>query len=509
MVCQWMKRGAVTGLGLLLFAGLALLEENWRAKRDWVLYQNRQRAAGILLDWKSLVPATVRDEENFAATPLLAHLHEYRYTSSDTVRGAIEYADTNTQSRIRELFWWGECLGDTTAWQQCKRADLNSWWEEIRATDADQGRANPSMRSGLSDRLQGALAGQGKTTPEADLRFLIQQDHTALEELRMAARRPHAHFQTHFEEGDDALCPELTFLMRAGQAFETTSLLALRGGDVAGGFEDAMTCFALAKACCDHRLRVALLNLTLQPVWEGLAQRQWQDEHLAAFQSVCAEIDLVAESHRNLHRRRVLTLTTLDLARRDRTRVLPLEGDMRISHLEWLPEAWFYRVQLALCRLYDESCLPVFDQTKGRIDLKRASAATVALHEWRRHRSPYQYFASWMVPDLEECAESAARAQTTVHLAATACALERYYRATGAYPSNFDALVPAFMRSVPRDVIDNQPLRYRRTDDGRFALYSVALDGKDDGGFIQPTEGAGRRLGDWVWGYTVEAGRQP
>lgn len=505
MGCQWLKRGVVTGLGLLLFAGLALLEENWRAKRDWVGYQNRQRIAGIRFDWESLVPPKVRDEENFAATPLLAHLHDYRYTSPDTVLGGIAYADTNTQTRIRELFWWGECLGDTTAWQRCKRADLSSWWEKVRASDANQGRTSLDMRGGLRARIEGALAGQRRTTPEEDLRFIIEQDHAALEEIRMAARRPHAHFQTHFEEGDDVLCPEWRFLSRAGQAFETTSLLALRGGDVAGGFEDAMTCLALSKACSGHRLQAALLNLALQPVWEGLAQRQWQDEHLTAFQSACSEIDLIGESYRELHRRRVLTLTTLDLARRDRTRFLPLEGDMRTPHLEWLPEAWFYRVQLALCRLYDESCLPVFDQAKGWIDLRHARTATAVLHESRYNRSPYQYFASWMIPDLDEWVEVTARAQTAARLAATACALERYYRVTGAYPSNIDALVPLFMRSVPRDVIDNQPFRYRRTDDGRFALYSVALDGADDGG-LAPSPGAGRRQQvDWVWRYANPA----
>ncbi len=44
-----------------------------------------------------------------------------------------------------------------------------------------------------------------------------------------------------------------------------------------------------------------------------------------------------------------------------------------------------------------------------------------------------------------------------------------------------------------------EPYIYRRTTDGRFQLYSVGWDEKDDGGV------AGKALfdekGDWVWEY--------
>ena len=44
-------------------------------------------------------------------------------------------------------------------------------------------------------------------------------------------------------------------------------------------------------------------------------------------------------------------------------------------------------------------------------------------------------------------------------------------------------------------------LRYRLKDDGRFLLYSVGCDGKDDGGKIVLKENGNIDLtrGDWVW----------
>ena len=45
------------------------------------------------------------------------------------------------------------------------------------------------------------------------------------------------------------------------------------------------------------------------------------------------------------------------------------------------------------------------------------------------------------------------------------------------------------------DIIDGEPLKYHRTADGRFVLYSVGWNGKDDGGV------AGKSIeeSDWVW----------
>ena len=94
--------------------------------------------------------------------------------------------------------------------------------------------------------------------------------------------------------------------------------------------------------------------------------------------------------------------------------------------------------------------------------------------------------------------------QASVDMARMACALERYRLAHGEYPEKLDALEPQFIDKLPHDIINDQPLHYRRTDNGQFLLYSVGLNKKDDGGVVGLNEN-GRSVnistGDWVWQY--------
>lgn len=76
----------------------------------------------------------------------------------------------------------------------------------------------------------------------------------------------------------------------------------------------------------------------------------------------------------------------------------------------------------------------------------------------------------------------AMQAEATRRIVITAIALKRYQLKHGDYPSSLADLVPQFLSSVPRDPVDGQPLRYRRMADGRFLLYSIGENGKDDGG---------------------------
>jgi hypothetical protein len=73
------------------------------------------------------------------------------------------------------------------------------------------------------------------------------------------------------------------------------------------------------------------------------------------------------------------------------------------------------------------------------------------------------------------------RTQTELRCAVAAVAAERYRRARGSWPDSPAALVPDYLRAVPLDPFDGQPLRYRKLDDGTV-VYSLGPDRKDDGG---------------------------
>jgi hypothetical protein len=109
-----------------------------------------------------------------------------------------------------------------------------------------------------------------------------------------------------------------------------------------------------------------------------------------------------------------------------------------------------------------------------------------------------------LLPELSKIPMKAAMAQTTADQAALACALERFRLGTGQLPEKLDALVPRFISQLPGDVITGDSLKYRRTNDGRFILYSLGWNQKDDGGIIAKSKDSPGRAqdftqGDWVW----------
>jgi hypothetical protein len=65
-------------------------------------------------------------------------------------------------------------------------------------------------------------------------------------------------------------------------------------------------------------------------------------------------------------------------------------------------------------------------------------------------------------------------------------ALELFRARTGRYPESLDELAPAVLAAAPRDPLNDLPYGYRLLaddPDGRpYLLYSVGLDGRDDGG---------------------------
>jgi len=126
-----------------------------------------------------------------------------------------------------------------------------------------------------------------------------------------------------------------------------------------------------------------------------------------------------------------------------------------------------------------------------------------------KHFRPYSLFAGVLMPAVARCAQRFARAQSGVDLALIACALERHRLVTGRYPDTLDALTPEFLAKVPPDLITGQPLKYRLTEDGRFLLYSVGWNERDDNGTVGLAlrkQASDPRKGDWVWRYPAHPG---
>jgi hypothetical protein len=96
------------------------------------------------------------------------------------------------------------------------------------------------------------------------------------------------------------------------------------------------------------------------------------------------------------------------------------------------------------------------------------------------------YFLTEMyLPSLSSVIRREASTRASIELAQLAAAAAQYHNVHGTWPDDLKQLIPQFLHAVPIDPIDGQPLRYRLTTNG-YVVYSVGLDGHDDGGKERP-----------------------
>ena len=190
-------------------------------------------------------------------------------------------------------------------------------------------------------------------------------------------------------------------------------------------------------------------------------------------------------------------------------------GDGQVSN-DWMresavvykvcPAGWYYLEQLNYNRMFDDWIVTGFSAPDRRVyskmceDNRRQMAAALSSPLILKHR----VLSSLLLPALSGTITKFALAQNAVDEAVVVCALERFRLSNGKYPESLDALAPQFISKLPHDIINGEPLKYRRIDDGKFVLYSVGWNEVDDGGAIARTQGSPNKVqditqGDWVW----------
>jgi hypothetical protein len=264
-----------------------------------------------------------------------------------------------------------------------------------------------------------------------------------------------------------------------------------------------------------------MLQIALQPVWEGLADRQWSEADLSVLESELGKLDFLADYQLAMRGERAADVWVMDYFRKKGTAGLNemigllgtapgAAGMKQFLTFPLIPVGWFDQNKITLCLIHEKYLLPLVDKG-GRVvppAAVRQSESVLEEQGWR----PYDMFSRMLLHDifwrllpggLTSFAEKCARGQACADLARVACALERYRLANGQFPETLEALGPKFIEKLPHDIINGQPLKYRRTDDGQFVLYSVGWNETDDGGTVGLTKQGNPEWheGDWVWRY--------
>jgi hypothetical protein len=482
---------------LITLIAILYAEENWRGKRAWEKFKQEWEAKGEKFDLQSFVPPAVPDDQNFAMTPFLAPLFDYN--PQPLAPDQSIYRDTNGANRAMNFANKLPSPQSSAMWAKSEPVDLPAW------AIAFLGKSNAPPGGAASI-----------TRPDAAAIVLkgLEKYQPVLDEIQAATRRPYSRFNVNYASEIPAaiMLPHLAVVKQLSRLFLLRASAELALGRTEAAFTDVKAGLYLSGTMKSEPflisglVRVTIIRLTLPCIWEGLAAHQWTDLQLAEFEQELGGIDLLAEYETQMRGERALANGNIDYLRRSK-RINDFLNDagqspVNLGHL--LPDGWFYQNELVINRMHQDYFLPPVDSANHRINVDKVSAMSPALtNELFGGFPPYKILGRLLLPALEGCIKKYAYGQVNLDLATTACALERYRLVNGQYPDSLDVLAPKFIAKIPNDVITGESLKYRRTDDGRFLLYSVGWNRTDDGGTMAFDKGTtpqvDRDQGDWVW----------
>ena len=275
-------------------------------------------------------------------------------------------------------------------------------------------------------------------------------------------------------------------------------------------------------------VRSTLVSMTFQATWEALQAGGWSDEQLAALQQDWEPVDFFKNMPETIAFKRAAAVDACENQRKEMRAMMPIgEAFKEMANspreapqiLRMLWSQWRY---LNGGIYEDETALLLFFRDR-EAEMRKA----VNAHSWAAMKlapgvmnqplftSKYASRISAML-NLRQTGMviangrggvlgHAAEAESYRRLIITAIALERFRVKHEHYPAGLDELVPEFLKQPAIDFMDGQPLRYRLGVDGKFVLYSVGLDGVDDGGLI-PKSANPMRPGVMVFRGALESG---
>jgi hypothetical protein len=486
---RWrLLRWGLIGLaGLATLAAILVTEENWRGKRDLENFKHAAEARGERFDWMSMEPSKIPDDQNFLAAPMVLELLTNGATFN-IYRGDASLWPTRGGN------WQKSTLTDLTEWQ--------TYFRKLSTTPAGKTNGFP-----VSEQPQ---------TPATDVLLALSIYDSVLEALREASQRSGALWPFNYENGFEdvgTLMPPLAGEKRAAQFLQLRILAEIQANQTGPALTDTKLFLRLIDSLrsqpflISHLVAIAMQAIAIQPIYEGLALHRWNDAQLADLQTALAAKDYLADFQFAMRGERTFAIAWMENQRitgKYKTVVFNEAKPKEVTiNMRLMPNAFFYQNELAIAQMYQQYILPLVDPTNRLVIPSAVRSADASVQAELNRFSPYKIQARMLFPAISKAVQKFATIQAQVDLARVACALERFRLAHGNYPESLDALAPQFIEKLPHDIINGQPLHYRRTDDGQFVLYSVGWDEKDDGGQIIADKNGrvGWEKGDWVWRY--------
>jgi type II secretory pathway pseudopilin PulG len=296
----------------------------------------------------------------------------------------------------------------------------------------------------------------------------------------------------------------------AAQWLAAVSLSELRTGKLEESLASLEALIAMARLNKDEytlvaqMIRVAIANLGCSITWELLQAPVWTEPQLQRLQQDWENVDLLQAIETGFLGERACgqevfydarTWSPRQFWRAINTTTPPASQPTRLT-LDELVGSYVIIPAYKLTSINQDELLHLSVLENSLEALRRFRTngdwpelereITNAFDQVNRINSPIQRFrytiSSIALPNFKRAVQTAVRAETDRRLTVAAIALARYELRHGQPPSSLQALVPEVLTNAPIDPMSGHTLGYRAQTNGRFVLYSVGEDGRDDGG---------------------------
>ena len=361
--------------------------------------------------------------------------------------------------------------------------------------------------------------------PAADVLLALGKFDATLTGFATASSRPRNRYPVHYQEGPETLLPHLAILRSIPPICRLRAVARLGAGDSEGAAADTLLAYRLGESLNEdpfllsQLVRIAMDGFAHHALWEGLVAHRWTEVQLLAFQQRLSRLDYADKMVHALEGERALGYQFVEGMISDRSQPLVRYETLAPSHDRgglgsgiisagnFVPTGWLRQSQVGLLRGYQL----ILEQARKAMSPANRTAIFAANHQSEdmvdsyvrrisENGPPFNGLVMFHLLGSSRATEKADRAQTIARMAVIACALERHRLAHGTYPATLGELAPAYLTTIPTDWMSGEPFHYQRTEDGRFRLWSVGPDGKDDGGiYREDSKNPRTKELDWPW----------
>ena len=345
-----------------------------------------------------------------------------------------------------------------------------------------------------------------------EFRDAVNQDQSLYDPACQAILSGPIRFNLDASHGSAMLLPHLAVMKNLTQTFGDRTVLALHDGNQAAAWTNLLAATRLVTAYesdpaeVSQMVRIACAVLTYNTLWQSLQTNGWTDEQLARLQAEWESVDYFTNLPVTVAFQRASNVQAREFERRRSIRddytftefcKMAVQSPMNLwAELKgnWRQhdyrEHGVFEEQQALLLFYRDREVELRNAVRATTwaQMRQLPGVTNETPFQSKYNSPAQALMNLRRIGMGFQRQGAsllgrsAEAEALRRISITALALERYHGKHGSYPNSLAELSPEFLNTPLPDFMDGQPLRYRLAADGHFLLYSVGLDGVDNGG---------------------------